>query len=75
MSKEPVYELTMHGGDLRIVEDADGWFSVMLFVDGAYADRTDAEATLPMWEKALKHAQEVLPTDLELRWMQGPGRG
>jgi hypothetical protein len=71
-NNEPIayYPLTTHNNDLEIIKRDDGWYSIVLQIDGHYRDIDDAKSVMWVWQKSLNHAREVLPIDLELRRMQ-----
>lgn len=59
MSSATFPPLLFHDGELRLVQEKDGrrW-AVMLFIDGWYADKEDAEYVMEHWQEALEEMKK-----------------
>jgi len=44
-------------GELKVVEDRDGWWDIHLTIDGSYAEREDAEGAMESWRQWLAAAR------------------
>lgn len=81
MTVEAPYALTWHvekpnryRSGLELQQDRDGWWSIVLFVDGAYRERSKAEAIMrDVWAESLADACRILEACYQQNWNAGRG--